>query len=498
MKLLTCLATLAAAVLAVDVSFPTPSITISDTTRLSGAFQVKLTEAPTNNVVVFLQAPTLQLSACTLNFTAQNFDQPQTVQVIPSPFFPPPDTAKRPAEVITAQVSETGTYAAPPTTSTKTMTVNYQTHAGATCTSYGDPHFTTFDGKTFDFMGHGDYHLVMSPRLEVQTRQTSFGATGTTINTQLVVRFQKTVLIFTSGPLVNGQPTLALQQLARDAADNVQIASANGQTYTVTFFDGSSIKIVVNDPTHKYYNVNINLSGFFFNQGISGLCGNFNGNAGDDSADGRSCAVPAPNNFLTNGLKAPIADFASTKPMPAGAGVCKFPEAVANPQAVAPNIEVQPAAGFAAVPLQDLPAFKPIQPVPAAVNVPAKNATAPVITEADAKKFCSTALTVEACKKLVKPSTFIQSCTTDVKTSGALTVVESARVAYRTLCDTRMQSLDKKGTKADKAVAAEAKDALKCAKNCSGRGTCVAGGCICNAGFTGAGCTMDTTKKSAY
>jgi hypothetical protein len=48
--------------------------------------------------------------------------------------------------------------------------------------------------------------------------------------------------------------------------------------------------------------------------------------------------------------------------MPAGAGVCKFPQAVANHRAVAPNIVVQPAAGFAPVPLQNLPAFNPIQP----------------------------------------------------------------------------------------------------------------------------------------
>jgi hypothetical protein len=41
--------------------------------------------------------------------------------------------------------------------------------AGATCYGVGDPHYKSFDGSYFDFYGKGQFYLVKSNQLQIQT-----------------------------------------------------------------------------------------------------------------------------------------------------------------------------------------------------------------------------------------------------------------------------------------------------------------------------------------
>jgi von Willebrand factor len=40
---------------------------------------------------------------------------------------------------------------------------------GKRCSAVGDPHYTTFDGKQFDFMGQCSYTMIQHPDVEIET-----------------------------------------------------------------------------------------------------------------------------------------------------------------------------------------------------------------------------------------------------------------------------------------------------------------------------------------
>lgn len=44
-----------------------------------------------------------------------------------------------------------------------------QVSCGARCSAVGDPHYTTFDGKKYDFMGQCSYYLLETAGFSVET-----------------------------------------------------------------------------------------------------------------------------------------------------------------------------------------------------------------------------------------------------------------------------------------------------------------------------------------
>ena len=128
---------------ALRVVFSRRNITINDTNRLNATIKVKLNRKPSTSVVVFLGAPTLQLSNCSLTFTRENFNMYQTVKVIPDPMFSGSVDPTRVPEDITAVLRASGPGCQD---KRKDLLVKYDLHPGKICSSYGDPHIKSFDG----------------------------------------------------------------------------------------------------------------------------------------------------------------------------------------------------------------------------------------------------------------------------------------------------------------------------------------------------------------
>ncbi|KAF4531557.1 hypothetical protein B566_EDAN013560 [Ephemera danica] len=146
------------------------------------------------------------------------------------------------------------------------------TQPGATCSGSGDPHYTSFDGRRFDYMGAATYYLLkLEKELIVEaTNQHCFGAP--TCTNRLRVRL----------------PGLKVDMLqGRQVRVNDQPVSLPWEGKGIRVYAESGSRIVAATSDFVYlkwdgvYNFWLTVPGFFYGK-TKGLCGTFNSNANDD------------------------------------------------------------------------------------------------------------------------------------------------------------------------------------------------------------------------
>ncbi|XP_035665590.1 mucin-5AC-like [Branchiostoma floridae] len=155
------------------------------------------------------------------------------------------------------------------------------------CSSYGDPHYKTFDGKEYDYQGECEYVLVRSKdsnshQFSITTENIPCGTSGVTCTKSVTVSVgtgKKTRRI----TLVRGKPIVA------DRGSGFYVRTAGMFLFLATEFglsvqwDKGTRVYVKLDPMHK-------------NQ-VEGLCGNYNEDQNDDFTMPNGIATQDDNDF---------------------------------------------------------------------------------------------------------------------------------------------------------------------------------------------------------
>ncbi|XP_066271768.1 von Willebrand factor-like [Branchiostoma lanceolatum] len=155
------------------------------------------------------------------------------------------------------------------------------------CSSYGDPHYKTFDGKEYDYQGECEYVLVRSKdsnghQFSITTENIPCGTSGVTCTKSVTVSHGsgKQVRRIT---LVRGKPIVA------DRGSGFYVRTAGMFLFLATEFglsvqwDKGTRVYVKLDPMHK-------------NQ-VEGLCGNYNEDQNDDFTMPNGIATQDDNDF---------------------------------------------------------------------------------------------------------------------------------------------------------------------------------------------------------
>ncbi|KAL7040824.1 hypothetical protein ACKWTF_000531 [Chironomus riparius] len=199
---------------------------------------------------------------------------------------------------------------------------------GSRCSSVGDPHYVTFDGKRYDFMGKCSYYLMKTDELTVEAENVACsGAISESMNflpsfttempsctKSLTMKFndnagQKRIIKLKQGGfvLLDGFEVSTLPWDLDDGA--VVIKQASSTFLVVDFHDG--VQVWWDGATRAYIDAPASYRGK-----TKGLCGTFNSNMQDDfltpEGDIETTVHPFANKWQTK----ESCDFISDKIIP--------------------------------------------------------------------------------------------------------------------------------------------------------------------------------------
>lgn len=185
---------------------------------------------------------------------------------------------------------------------------------GSRCAAIGDPHYVTFDGKKYDFMGKCSYYLMQTDDMTVEAENVvcsgaisenmnllpSFSSELPSCTKSLTIKFKdngkmKTIKLKQGGfVLVDG---FEVTKLPKEMANGgVRIIQASSTFILVDFQDG--VRVWWDGITRAYIDAPASYRGK-----TKGLCGTFNANMKDDfltpEGDIETAVSPFANKWQT-------------------------------------------------------------------------------------------------------------------------------------------------------------------------------------------------------
>lgn len=146
----------------------------------------------------------------------------------------------------------------------------------STCSSTGDPHYTTFDGYYFHFYGRGKEWLVngVSSGLAIQTVTHGSGYSRNCA----IAALENGNYVMVS--VCRGYIEFVNRPLNPDVATQPKITtSGGGSNYDIRYPSGVALSF---QTWGDNANVYVTLPGTYYQAGLTGLCGNWDGNAGNE------------------------------------------------------------------------------------------------------------------------------------------------------------------------------------------------------------------------
>lgn len=397
------------------------------------------------------------------------------------------------------------------------------------CTSYNDPHMTTFDGKSWENHRPGEFVMYKHQHLPYSVNDlfSSCVAGYATCNCGVAVRSNLSLYVVRTCAQVSSTQTELLafpyEKLTLNKTSDLHVSKL-GRLFEVTFPTGTKVSFDLSYDDTWISSVRIRASVSDIDA-TEGLCGLINGDQSDDfipkqgnvSTDEQtfilSWRLPLKSNeslFLKQSnlssnltrTKYETYSLCTIKPNATSSEVVlntSVPSVLCTEDnSIATNLSVlsdrTTEAGFT----EDLS----YDPNYSETDAPQVSVWRNGWTESTARTFCqnsfNTDLGVNECQTLTKidSNSYIESCIADIKLSGNTTYLPDTMTTFKGAClqEVTHDEVYYVNTTTDGRILADIIFSVLCPRDCSGNGNCTNAKCDCFSGFIGSDCSIQLSS----